>query len=173
MNFVDCTGLRFGRLIIIERLSNKGSCVRWRCKCDCGGERITITARLRNGQCTSCGCRVKESTSKSFTKHGKSGTVEYRLLKHARKRAKDQQKDFNLELSDIIIPDFCPILNIPLTKYEKLSNNTPSLDKVNPSMGYVKGNVKVISMRANRLKQDSTIEELEKIIDYMKENGLY
>jgi hypothetical protein len=50
--------------------------------------------------------------------------------------------------------------------------NAPSLDKVDPTLGYVKGNVRVISMRANWLKQDATVEQLEQIARYMREHFL-
>jgi len=50
------------------------------------------------------------------------------------------------------------------------AHHSPSLDRVVPNLGYVKGNVHVISWRANSLKKNATIEELEKIIQYMKEH---
>ncbi len=105
-----------------------------------------------------------------FKKHGKSGTIEYKLLKDARKRAKQFGREFNLDLSDIIIPKKCPILHIPIIASHggPPTNNSPSLDRIDSSKGYIKNNVKIISMRANRLKQDSSIEELQNIINYMK-----
>ncbi len=166
-------GQRFDRLVVVERLGKQGSAFLWRCICDCGKEKITLGVRLRNGQCGSCGCKMRESTAKSFTTHGKSQTLEYKLLKDARKRAKEFNREYNITLEDIYIPDVCPVLGILLipTKGGKCTNNSPSLDRVDSSKGYIKGNVKIISMRANRLKQDSTIEELENLIKYMK-NGI-
>ena len=90
----------------------------------------------------------------------------------AKGRARRSGVPFNLEPEDIIFPDVCPILGIPLSLNNdgKRKDSTPSLDRVKPSKGYVKGNVKVISWRANRLKNDASLEELEKIVQYMKEN---
>ena len=73
-------------------------------------------------------------------------------------------------MNDIKIPLNCPILQIPLINSlgGKSIDNSPSLDRIDSSKGYIKGNVRIISMRANRLKQDSTIDELKKIILYME-----
>lgn len=169
---LNLIGQRFGKLLAIERGKNIGKCSTWKCKCDCGNEKIAFTVRLRNGQCTSCGCLLKEQMKTRFKTHGKSSTVEYKLFKDARKRAKEFHREFDLDLSDITIPKQCPILHIPIvaSHHGPPTNNSPSLDRIDSSKGYIKENVKVISMRANRLKQDSSIEELQNIINYMKGN---
>lgn len=69
----------------------------------------------------------------------------------------------------------CPVLGIPLIDGSKLigcsrPDNLAELDRLIPDKGYVKGNVHWISRRANRIKSDATVEELEKIISYMKDN---
>lgn len=83
----------------------------------------------------------------------------------AKNRAKEKNLDFNLELSDILIPEFCPILEVqlvPKTEY------APSLDRINPIKGYVKGNVQVISRKANIMKNNATKEELVKFAEWVK-----
>lgn len=68
--------------------------------------------------------------------------------------------------------DTCPVFGVPLVKRtEEFSDNTAELDRIVPSLGYTKGNVRWISRRANRLKSDATIDELKKIIKYMEDNG--
>lgn len=68
--------------------------------------------------------------------------------------------------------DTCPVFGTKLVKRtEEFSDNTAELDRIVPELGYIKGNVRWISKRANRLKSDATIEELKKIIKYMEENG--
>jgi hypothetical protein len=64
--FQDLTGQRFGRLVVIERAEdyvrpNGQSQVQWRCKCDCGNEKITVAYSLTHGVCTSCGCVRNEN----------------------------------------------------------------------------------------------------------------
>ncbi len=99
---------------------------------------------------------------------------EARLLKSARANAKARGTLFDLTVEDIIIPSHCPILGIPLIFTEKNPNheqrhdNCPSIDRLIPAKGYVKGNVAVMSMRANRIKSDATVEELELIVEFLK-----
>lgn len=63
----------------------------------------------------------------------------------------------------------CPVLDIPLILgAAPKSPNLPSIDRIRPERGYVKGNVAVISWRANHLKNDCVDEaELRKVADYM------
>jgi hypothetical protein len=83
------------------------------------------------------------------------------MFNNARSRAKEKGLPFSIELSDIVIPDRCPVLDIPITKQvENLNDNSPSVDRIRPALGYVKGNVRVISQRANRLKCDGTAAEM-------------
>lgn len=57
----DLVGQRFGRLIVVERADNLYGRTAWKCKCDCGGSKIAISANLKRGLVTSCGCKVKEN----------------------------------------------------------------------------------------------------------------
>lgn len=96
------------------------------------------------------------------------------VLKHARSSAKIKGLEFNLELHDIIIPTHCPVFGFELVslkgKGKQKTNNSISIDRIDNTKGYVKGNIQIISWRANRIKADATIEELEKLLEYMK-NG--
>lgn len=82
-------------------------------------------------------------------------------LKRIRLRAKKNGLPFNLEEGDIEIPDMCPVLGIPIKQGYP---NTASLDRIDPSKGYTKDNVRVISHRANSLKSNATVEELELVL---------
>lgn len=89
---------------------------------------------------------------------------EVRLYNSAKSRAKKENLDFNLDLSDIIIPEECPYLkskitNVYGTGFGYVPTN-PSIDKVIPILGYVKGNIEVISCKANAMKQNASREEL-------------
>lgn len=85
------------------------------------------------------------------------------LLRNAKKRAEENGWEFNLELSDIVIPKICPILEVPLvigTKGDYMY--TPSIDRIDNSKGYIKGNIQIISMKANTMKNSASLEELKK-----------
>lgn len=93
---------------------------------------------------------------------------ERRLINAARSRAKRKGLSFDLKIEDVIIPPHCPILGIPLAFAKgQADGGSPALDKIVPEFGYVKGNVAVISYRANRIKNDGTAEEHLKIANWM------
>lgn len=108
-------------------------------------------------------------SNKKYYYDNKDKKVEVYLYSSAKSRAKDKNLDFNIELSDIIIPEYCPILNIKLFKgTEKRHAGSPTIDRIDNSKGYIKGNIHVISYRANAIKHDATIEELESLVQYLK-----
>lgn len=91
------------------------------------------------------------------------------LLCVCRDRCKKRGIPFNLDKDDIVIPTHCPALGIPLIHGSKpFHDNSPSIDRLIPSKGYVKGNVRVISFRANKMKQDGTLEEIEKLAAWLR-----
>lgn len=91
------------------------------------------------------------------------------LLNQARYRAKKKGELFDIELSDLDIPERCPVFDIPLAYSPgKRTDNSYSLDRWDNAKGYVKGNVRVISWRANQYKGDLTLEEVERLLNYMK-----
>lgn len=67
----DMTGMRFGRLLVVERhaLGSSGQAV-WLCVCDCGISRAVLGGSLRSGKTTSCGCYFRQVASKTNVKHG-------------------------------------------------------------------------------------------------------
>lgn len=90
-------------------------------------------------------------------------------MARVKSRAKKFGLDCNLTIEDIVIPVTCPVLGIILgeTPEGKAADNSPSVDRLDNSRGYVKGNIHVISWRANRLKSDATLEETMRIYKYM------
>ena len=93
--------------------------------------------------------------------------VKKKMLYSAKIRAKKKNIPFNLTEEDIFVPEFCPILGIPLKVSDQIpTSNSPSLDRIIPEKGYVKDNIVVISYKANTIKNDSTIDELKKIVDF-------
>lgn len=93
------------------------------------------------------------------------------LHKMAKKNAREKGLAFEIAPTDLPVPTTCPVLGIALSFTPgKRTWATPSVDRVDPAQGYIPGNVRVISWRANRLKWDSTLAELEAVVRYMREH---
>lgn len=100
-------------------------------------------------------------------------SVERLIIYRAKSRAKKLGLDFDLTTEDICIPEHCPVLGLRITfrggKGRGYHPDSPSLDRIKPQLGYVRGNIRVISARANLLKNDATIEELERVLADLRE----
>lgn len=100
------------------------------------------------------------------------GEVKFRIgecLRGARRRAALAGLPFDLTIDSLPpIPERCPVLGIPLAPGGRGAerNNSPSLDRMIPALGYVTGNVQWISHRANMLRRDATAEELRLVAAY-------
>lgn len=88
------------------------------------------------------------------------------LFERARKRAYSGGIEFTIRRDDIVIPETCPVLGIRLSIGGKRSPSSPSLDRIDPALGYVPGNIRVISDRANRLKGARSLETLLRFAEH-------
>ena len=128
-------------------------------------------------------CQEKCAQRKHYKEHPEkhrekrlkaSENWEREAIYRIRSRAKKNGIPFDIDETDIQLVEFCPVLGIKLNKRHGnrgpigYSATAPSVDRLVPSKGYIKGNVRVISARANLLKNDATVDELEKVIRYMK-----
>jgi hypothetical protein len=97
-----------------------------------------------------------------------------RLLSCAKARAVEHGVPFDLTLHDIAIPNFCPALGILLTPGKgKVGPNSPTLDRITPELGYVRGNVAVISHKANAIKNNATPLELHAVAHWLGDIALF
>jgi hypothetical protein len=90
------------------------------------------------------------------------------LYNHAKRRARDAGLPFEIVPSDILIPLRCPVFGFRIKVFHKDRNKCVSLDRIIPSLGYVPGNVVVISFKANRLKSNATLEEILALASWLK-----
>lgn len=91
------------------------------------------------------------------------------LYKNIKSRCKKTGREFSIDLEDIIIPEKCPVFGFELKREDKQTwMCAPSVDRIDSSKGYIKGNITVVSRRANILKRDATINELEQLLNYYK-----
>lgn len=106
-------------------------------------------------------CAYQRSRTVTRLKAGRKwqrNNLEMMMLSRAKHRAKKEQIPFDITLDDVQIPSYCPVLHIPIRRAKggAPACHSPSLDRIIPTRGYVRGNVRVISQRANRLKSDMT-----------------
>jgi hypothetical protein len=100
----------------------------------------------------------RKINSAEYYQRRKETNPELFLWKQAKHRSYWDYDDmeFTIEVSDIVIPDKCPYLNLPFGDGEM----APSLDRIDSTKGYIKDNIRVISRLANRMKTNATEEEL-------------
>lgn len=187
------SGDKIGRLTIQDLFHRDGQ---WwaNCSCSCGmypdneGNYKAIRVwdlelpgvEYKKAKTTSCGCYLRERAHEVNVTHGASIAKEsepkfykiYRMICNSKERAKKKKLDFNIGLDDFIdCPDTCPVLGLEFDwTSKKLNDNSPSMDRVEPQNGYIKGNVVIISSRANRIKNDGTLEELEAVTNWLREH---
>ena len=87
---LDLVGQIYGRLTVLEKAANVGANSGWRCRCECGTERIVSSCHLRTGHTTSCGCAQRDAAKASFTKHGLRNTRVYRIWNAMIQRCTDE-----------------------------------------------------------------------------------
>lgn len=111
-------------------------------------------------------CRSKEAKLRRQNNY----FVEYCRGKRSQCKKKGLQFNLTPEYLESIWTGVCPIFGVEIHRASKGmgSHNSAHLDRLDPSKGYVKGNVSWISGRANRIKYDATIEELRAIADWME-----
>lgn len=146
-----------------------------------------LVPRTTNGSCAQCVREFRKSkghyAEKSNLWHKENRQIlsersreywnrnpEKRMLNAARRTAKVKNLPFDIDLSDIIIPEICPVLGIKIEKVGgERTASSPSLDRIIPNKGYTKGNVMVISWRANRIKADASLSELKAILAFYEQ----
>ncbi len=130
---------------------------------------------IQTGRCVRCACEASIRWKIAKPEQARAIRQKYnrttKLANHranpiprmyyaAKVRAKAKGLEFTLKMSDIKIPELCPVFGTPLTE--------PSLDRTDSKRGYTPDNIVVMSMRANKLKNDGTLEEFEAIVRHLQ-----
>lgn len=96
------------------------------------------------------------------------------MLRSIKARAKAMGLEFSLARSDVVIPEFCPVLGIRIYFARGRGHGLaerdcrPSVDRIDNAKGYTPNNIVVVSYRANRLKSDATLAELEAVAGFYR-----
>jgi hypothetical protein len=128
--------------------------------------------------------KTKEYTDKMFAKNGskwndpeftKSLIFQSMKEKFRNKKSNKYGWEWTIEFGDLEFPSHCPVLGIELdyfTEGKGRMENSVSFDRIDPTKGYIKGNVIVMSWRANRIKNNGTSQEHQQIADFMRSSLL-
>lgn len=187
-NHKDLRGKQFGRLTVVgkARNRNKNGDILWNCLCECGNKIRVRTASLNNGNTKSCGCLkinnlCGENNYQARRVIAECGTYipstdpwavrASRIMSTARRNKVPlgfkTVGEFVLYLRSIE-PKKCPVFGKKLIAGHGQSHDwSPSVDKIIPSKGYVKGNIQVISYLANKMKQDASPTQLKQFAQWV------
>jgi hypothetical protein len=101
----------------------------------------------------------------------KINNLEKIILNRAKSRANKNKIDFNLTIEDIVIPEKCPIFQKSFIYGHH--DWAPSIDRIISKKGYIKGNIIIISNKANIIKNNATAEEILKVGNFYNEIDSY
>jgi hypothetical protein len=174
-------GKKFGNLTVLgeSKTKNANGKYLWNCLCDCGNTTKIAMSLFKNGNTKSCGClkinNLKGENNyqarriiEKFGEHISSKDPWYIRASNIIDRCKLEniKTDFEgaAELAIYlrkIAPQKCPVFGVPLTTGKEIAHDfSPSVDKIIPSKGYTRGNIQIISYKANKMKQDATPKQL-------------
>lgn len=117
---------------------------------------------------------VKKKNREQYLRRKEEGAIkrpprQKEMWYQAKYRSAKNNTPFDIEVDDVEMVDVCPILGIELDQKGN-RESTSSLDRIIPKLGYVKGNVRVISNKANRMKGDHTLETAKALVRYLEES---
>ena len=118
----------------------------------------TPACPIHGGKSKRAGC---PKCSAAYMRRRRHNQPDMALVARAKDRARARNLPFNITADDVVVPSVCPALGIPLVTGQKRSAMSPSLDRIQPGLGYVPGNVRVLSDRANRMKGALGLSELQ------------
>lgn len=108
---------------------------------------------------------------KERTYHTKNDRLKGYIIRNIKSSAKIRNLDFNLEYTDLELPETCPLLQFPL-KYKgegkSQEYNYATVDRIDNSKGYIKGNIIIVSRLANAMKNEANFEQLETFFNNMQ-----
>lgn len=159
MQLIDLTGKTFGNLEVISRAPSKKRSTQWFCRCVCGTVKSIAACHLRSGCIKDCG-RVHYELGEVHTSWRGSGEIGHRYFQHICLMAKKRNIPMEITLDDMWILFLnqnrkCALSGVPLTFDRKDGRmvGTASLDRIDSSMGYAKGNVQWVHKEINFMKR--------------------
>ena len=121
-------------------------------------------------ECVNCGDMIQDNSKNNIKKYcskscQKKSNRHWAWLWGIKKRAQVKGWEFALTKEDLIIPEYCPILNIKIVRAGQYTYNAPTIDRIDNNKGYTKDNILVMSRSANQMKCDMPLDIWEKFKD--------
>jgi hypothetical protein len=169
MRKIDLTGKRFGKLVVLEQAEKSGQRLRWRCRCDCGGESVVFGNNLQRGHTQSCGCLHPHIPPQH---HGETNTPLWKTWMSIKRRVKHDPRYKGMELDEGW-----------RTSYETFRDwarangyiEGLTIDRIDNAKGYTPENCRWANRAAQARHRSTTKMSWEKIAEAKKlrEQGLY
>ncbi len=181
MRLLDLTNKKFGKLTVMNREANHKKRTYWKCKCDCGNYKIVEAGHLRYGRTVSCGCEQYQHGKDNISWKG-HGEIPKSLYNRINSNAKRRGISMELSLKDLwelFIKQNrkCSLSDLPLDftyGRNQKHKGTASLDRIDSTKGYVKGNVQWVHKDVNWMKQDYSndyfLSMCQRICDFQKQS---
>lgn len=162
--FKDLTGLRFGKLTVLEQTGHdKYKKILWKCMCDCGNETITHGRDLTNGHCKSCGCLLSENKKENGRFKGFSNTRIYTIWKGMIQRCNNPNcnsyKDYG-EKGIQVCDEWSGtqgFFNFVAWSLENGYGKDLTIDRINGKEGYSPNNCRWANWSTQRRNQNRTV----------------
>lgn len=152
---VCCKNCRHNRYLSHnkDRKRRRPSKACYRCKEVLTEDNSSASSRFKCGACRNCSVVVSRESRKR-------NPISF-LLRGSRCSAKRRGREHSINVEDLVIPEFCPVFPwVKIDPQALRSFNSPSIDRIDNLKGYVKGNVRIISFRANSMKSNMTDVEM-------------
>lgn len=174
---IDLVGQKFGMLTVTKYAGKPGLKHRWICQCECGNETNIQDNHLKTGNTKSCGCLQRRKGKESPFFKG-CGDLPLDYFSVARRNAKGggkfnrSSKEFSITIQDawnkfLEQGKKCALTNLDLCFG---ITQTASLDRIDSSKGYVKGNIQWVHKDVNIMKNDLDTETFVRYCSLVYEN---